>query len=84
MNDGRDHAVTDDEFVRRGERPPGYYQAICGYLVNIAPAAASSRPPCERCLSILRVHRQTARHPKSGLLRRLLSRFSLGYRNRQK
>jgi hypothetical protein len=82
MRDGRDHAVTDEEFARRGEHPAGHVWVICGHVVDLAPMVAPSRPPCGRCLAVFRARQGQAtprdaaptRHRKPGLLRRLLTR----------
>lgn len=60
LQDGRDHAVTDDEFVLCNEPPPGYVQAVCGHRVRLAPAATPPRPTCPKCVQLLAARRSAA------------------------
>lgn len=78
--DGFDHAVTDEEFAKRGARPAGCRRAVCGHMLMMGSALAPPGPPCESCdtyLSTLARLRLTQEHQaeRPSALRRLLRHF---------
>ena len=77
LQDNRDHAVTDAEFMLCNEPPAGYVRAICGHRVRLAPAATPPRPTCARCVALLEDRRPTAppKQPARGWWRRVLRRL---------
>jgi hypothetical protein len=79
LQDSRDHAVTDEEFVLCNEPPAGYVRAICGHRVRLAPAVTPPRPTCPKCVPLLAAWRRAAAPTNPArdrwyrLLRRLLN-----------
>jgi hypothetical protein len=73
--DGRDHAVTDEEFAKHRPEPEG----VCGDVVPLAPLTCPNGPCCLRCVAFLRARatlrnfeqREPHRHRKPGLVARL-------------
>ncbi|TQJ00916.1 hypothetical protein FB471_0567 [Amycolatopsis cihanbeyliensis] len=54
VRDGRDHAVTDEEFAAPTAPFPGQYRAICDHLVQIAAAVTPPGQACPHCMDTLR------------------------------
>lgn len=48
--DGRDHAVTDEEFAERRPEP----EAVCGLVIMLAPMTCPNGECCPRCVAYLR------------------------------
>ncbi|MCU1687048.1 MAG: hypothetical protein JWQ81_7787 [Amycolatopsis sp.] len=66
-HDGRDHAVTDDEFVRgRKAHSAGRYEAVCGHVVLVGSMLLPPGSPCDRCRAYLDA-RATLRTPEQRL-----------------
>ncbi len=76
VRDGRDHAVTDEEFAASTAPFPGHYRAICDHLVQIAPAVAPPGQACARCVDVLRAARpvEPVQEAAPGLLAKLFRR----------
>jgi hypothetical protein len=52
--DGRDHAVTDEEFTRgRKEQSAGRYESVCGHVVLVGSMLLPPGSPCDRCRAYL-------------------------------
>jgi hypothetical protein len=65
--DGRDHAVTDEEFARgRKEHTQGRYESVCGHVVLIGSMLLPPGPVCARCHAYL-VARATLRSAEQRL-----------------
>lgn len=60
--DGRDHAVTDEEFAEHRPEP----EAVCGVVVVFGPMELAPGPHCRRCVAFL-----SARESLRGLNERL-------------
>lgn len=82
MIDGRDHAVTDEDFAT-GRGRGGRCESLCGHLVMTGSAMLSPGPRCVRCHDYLRARASLrtveeriapARHRKLGWFHRLLHR----------
>lgn len=81
--DGRDHAVTDEQFLTGMRARQGRYGAVCGHVVNVMSALCAPGAPCIRCHSFLAAHASVKgvadrapkhRHSRPGLWRRLFAR----------
>lgn len=52
--DGRDHAVTDEEFARgRRTRSAGRYGSVCGHVVVVGSMLLPPAPLCAACHAIV-------------------------------
>lgn len=80
MCDGRDHAVTDEEFAGGALRHDGRYESVCGHVVTLGSAMLPRGPVCSHCHAFLvaRASSRSAeermgpvRHRKPGWLHRL-------------
>ena len=83
MTDGRDHAVTDEQFLAGMQAGHGRYDAVCGHVVDVASLLVPPGTPCARChafLAALTALRDSSerieprRHRKRGVWRRLFRR----------
>lgn len=84
MVDGREHAITDEEFARAFHARTGTFEAVCGHVVSPGSMLLAPGRDCPCCLTFLRI-RSTMRsfeervsHPfhrtRRGWLRRFVSR----------
>jgi hypothetical protein len=51
--DDRDHAVTDEEFIRGRRDSQGRYEALCGHVVLPTSMLVPPGRPCPRCYAFL-------------------------------
>lgn len=51
--DGRDHAVTDEEFSRGWRDALGRYEGLCGHVVLPTSMLVAPGRPCVRCRAFL-------------------------------
>ena len=51
--DGRNHAVTDEEFASGVRHQTGCFQALCGHQLMIDSSLMPPGPPCVRCRAYL-------------------------------
>ncbi|WP_290050085.1 hypothetical protein [Amycolatopsis solani] len=55
--DGRDHAVTDEEFSRGWRDALGRYEGLCGHVVLPTSMLVAPGRPCARCRAFLAARR---------------------------
>jgi hypothetical protein len=74
--DGRDHAITDEDFARTVKARTGQYRAICGHAVVIDSTLMPPGRPCAECVSNLTSAQCTCRttEPHRGRHRRTRTR----------
>lgn len=58
--DGREHAVTDDDFLTGMRSGTGKYRSLCGYRVTMDTTLAEPAPECVRCGDIVAVRTRPA------------------------
>lgn len=60
VTDGKEHAITDEEFASDLRRAEGRCEAVCGYVVTLESMMAGPGRNCRRCQTYLEA-RETLR-----------------------
>ena len=81
--DGRDHAVTDEQFLVGMQAGQGRYEAVCGHVLDVESLLFPPGSPCARCHTCLAERASLrdvaermvrSRHRKRSIWRRLFAR----------
>ncbi len=72
--DGREHAVTDEDFSTGMRHGSGRYRSLCGHQVTMDTTLAEPAPECVRCGNIVVAQERAA--PSEDRGGRIASRMS--------